>query len=153
MKFSGLAHRSKLFYQTMGQLDRHRHQLRCFVAGVAEHEPLIAGTLLLVQAFALGDPLGDIGGLTIKGNQHGAGVGIEAHAGIGITDFTDGGADDFRVIDDGVGGYLAGDDRHAGGNHGFAGHAGAWILGQYGIEDGIGYLIGHLIGMPFGHGL
>ena len=115
----------------------HRHELRGFIAGIAEHQPLIAGPLLLVQAFALGDPLGDIGGLTIKGNQHGAGVGIEAHAGIGITDFTDGGADDFRVIDDGVGGYLAGDDHHAGFRQSFTSHSTLRILRERSIQHSI----------------
>jgi len=27
----------------MGELDRHRHQLRCLVAGEAEHHALVAG--------------------------------------------------------------------------------------------------------------
>ena len=36
-----------------------------------------------------------------------------------------------------------------GGNKGLAGNACVGVLGDYGIEDGIGYFIGDLVGMAF----
>ena len=40
-----LAHRAEPLGQPVGDRDRQRHQLRGVVAGVAEHQPLVAGAL------------------------------------------------------------------------------------------------------------
>ena len=57
---SGLAELRQPDRQLVGQLDRHGHQIRRLVAGKAEHQALVAGALLLVQALALGDALRDV---------------------------------------------------------------------------------------------
>ena len=38
-------------------------------------------------------------------------------------------------------------------NHGFTGDAGVFVLGDDGVEHGIGNLVGDLVGMAFGDGL
>ena len=51
------------------------------------------------------------------------------------------------------GGDLAGDDRDAGLDQGLAGHAGALVLRQDGVEDGVGDLVRDLVRVAFGNGL
>jgi hypothetical protein len=51
--------------------DRQRHQLRRVVAGVAEHQPLVAGAVAI-------DPHRDVGALAVQ-RHHLAGLGAEAH--------------------------------------------------------------------------
>ena len=153
IKNIGLAHGGQFRHQLVGELDRHRHELGGFVAGIAEHQPLIAGPLLLVQPFPFRHPLGDIGGLLVDGDEDGAGVGIEAHGRVGVADVADGLTDDLGIFDAGVGGDLAGNHGHTGGHESFAGDARFGILGQDGVEDGIGDLVGNLVGMTFADGL
>ncbi len=47
----------------MGQVDRQRHQLGGFVAGVAEHQALVAGALFLGVVLGAVYAAGDVGGL------------------------------------------------------------------------------------------
>src|SRR5208337_4400942 len=44
-------------------------------------------------------------------------------------------------------GDFTGDDGDARGNHGFAGHAAVWVLGEQRVEDAIGDLVGQLVGV------
>ena len=53
-------------HQAMGIIDRHRHQLRRFVAGVAEHEPLIARPLIHFLFLGAVDALGNVGDCLLK---------------------------------------------------------------------------------------
>ena len=46
LHFAGLADPGQLAAQPMGKHDRRRHQLRRFVAGITEHQPLVARALL-----------------------------------------------------------------------------------------------------------
>ena len=48
----------------MGIVDRRRHQLRRLAAGVAEHDALVAGALVLVAGGV--DALGDVGRLRVQ---------------------------------------------------------------------------------------
>jgi hypothetical protein len=56
-------------------------------------------------------------------------------------------------VDVGLGCDLAGNDHQASRGESFSGHAAKRILRQACVEDGIGYLVGDLIGMPFSHRL
>jgi hypothetical protein len=47
-------------------VDRRRHQLRRLAAGIAEHDALVAGALVLVAGGV--DALGDVGRLAVQ--QH-----------------------------------------------------------------------------------
>ena len=66
---AGLARMGEVFEDLVRVVDRRRHQLRRFAAGVAEHDALVAGALFLVVAGLVGvDALGDVGGLRMQ--QH-----------------------------------------------------------------------------------
>ena len=149
IKHAGLADVGQTGDQLVRQQDRHRHQFGGLVAGKAEHEPLVAGALLLEHPLAFRHALGDIGRLLVDGGENRTGFPVESHRGVVVADLADGLPDDLRVIDDGVGGYLAGDDRHARGHHGFAGNARLGILGENGVKNCVRYLVGDLVRMPF----
>ena len=144
-KRSILAHLRESHGQLMRQRDGSRHQLLVLVAGVAEHHALIA---CAAGVYAHGD----IAGLFVDAGDYGAGVAVEAVQGIVVADGLHGAADDLLKIDVGFGGDFSGDDDQAGGSKGFAGYAARGVFGQAGVEDGVGNLIGDLIGMAFGYG-
>jgi len=141
--FAGLAQFCKSAGDFVGQIDRQGHIDGGFPAGIAEHQSLVAGSASI-------DAHGNVGTLLFEGNEDGAVVGIEADGGVGVADFSDGIACELGDIDDGLGGNLAGDERHAGGNKGFAGDAAVGVLGQHGIQNGIGDLVGDFVRMAHG---
>jgi hypothetical protein len=143
------AHLGLALHDAVGVVDRHRHQLRRLVAGVAEHQALVAGALLEVEALAFVHALGDVGRLAVDGGEHGAGLVVEADVGVVVADALDGVLGDLAVVDVRLGGDLAGDDDEAGGHQRLAGDAGMLVDGQDGVEDGIGNLVGDLVGMAF----
>ncbi len=130
-----------------------RHHRLGFGSGIAEHQALIAGTLFFgffLLLFVAVDALGDIRRLLADQIEHAAGGAVEADGGAVVADVGDHLAGQRFQVDPGAGGDLAGDDRHAGLHQGFAGHARARILGQDGIQHGVGNLVGDLVRMPFG---
>jgi len=86
--------------------DGHRHVARRLVAGIAEHQALVAGALVEI---ALVDAARDIGRLLPVGDEHRAGRGVEADRRIVIADALDGVARHLVVMDARVGGDLAGE--------------------------------------------
>ena len=141
--------------------DRDRHVGRGLVAGVAEHEALVAGALevvvVLLAAFAgferIEDAAGDVVGLLADGDGHAAAGAVETVGRGVVADAQDGLPDDLRDFDVGVGGDLAGDVDQAGGGQRLHGHPGLGVLGQQGVEDRIADLVADLVGMSFGHRL
>ena len=95
--------------QAVREMDRQRHQLRGFVAGVAEHQALVARALVQVQSLAFIHALGDVLGLLAIGDDHGAGVRVETDSRIVVADALDGLARDFAVVDPRAGGDFAGE--------------------------------------------
>jgi hypothetical protein len=83
-QFARLAHRRLALHQLRGQPERVGHEIRCFVGGVAEHQPLVAGT-----DFAIGTvyPLIDVAGLKVEAHLHFAGIRVDARGGIGVAGF------------------------------------------------------------------
>ena len=153
-----MAHFRQAPGQPVGQADGQRHQLGRLVAGVAEHDALVAGShqiqRVAVVVVGLVHPLGNIGRLLIQGHQHGTAVGIETtSAGTGVADLIDHAPHEGVEVHPGGGGDLTGDQAEARVHHGFAGHSGGRILGQQGIQHRIAHLITDLVGMPFGHRL
>ena len=136
-----------------GQHDRQRHQLRRLIAGVAEHQALVARALLGVQAQSLGDALADVRRLLADRREHGAGARVEVVARVVVADLGDGLANDRRHVDIAVGRDLARDERHARGHERFARHARTRVLCKQSIENGVGNLVCDLVGMAGGHGL
>ena len=62
-------------------------------------------------------------------------------------------ADDLLEVHPGLGGDLAGDDRHAGLDQRLAGDPRPLVLREHGVEDGVGDLVGDLVRVALGHGL
>ena len=87
------------FHQAVREVDRHRHEAGRFVAGVAEHQALVAGALVEVEAAAFVHALCDVLRLLAVGDQHRAGVGIKADRGVGVADALDRLAGDLAVVD------------------------------------------------------
>ena len=141
----------------MGQADRQGHQFRRFIAGEAEHDPLVAGTdqieRVAVMVVGLVHPLGDVGRLLVEGDQHGGTAGIKAAGpGSAVADLLDHTPHQAVEVNPGVGGDLAGDQAQAGVHHGFAGHPAGGILGKHRIQHGVAHLVADLVGVPFRDG-
>ena len=135
----------------MGVVDRRRHQRRGLVAGIAEHDALVAGTLVLVAGGI--DALGDMGRLGMEIDRDVGGLPVEAF--LLVADILDrlAGELDHRVLGDGIGtAHLAGDDDAVGGGKRLAGHAGLGLCRQIGIDDGVGDPVADLVRMTLGNG-
>ena len=66
---------------------------------------------------------------------------------VDVADLADDVADDLGIVDRGLGGDFAGHDGDARGDHRFAGHAAVGVLGEQGVEDAVGDLVGQFVGM------
>jgi putative ubiquitin-RnfH superfamily antitoxin RatB of RatAB toxin-antitoxin module len=140
-------------HETVCVVDGRRHQFGCFIAGVTEHQALVAGARVEVVIARLVDPLRDIVALLVVGHEHGAALVVDAVLGVVVADALDGVARDLDVIDVGVGRDLAREHHQAGVAQRFGRHARAGILSVDGVEDRVGDLVGHLVRMTLGHGL
>ena len=129
----------------MGQADGQRHQFGRLVAGVAEHHALVARTGNLIVGAK-----GNVRALAVDVGDNAAGIAVEAVLGTVVADGADdlaGGAGDVNVA---ARGDLAHDVDKAGGAGRLARYTRTGILGQDGIEDGIGNLVADFVGMPLG---
>ena len=148
--------------QTLGHFlrngDGQRHQLRRFVAGIAEHHALVAGAVVqLGIAAALGlqalvHAQGDVTALLVDVGDNGAGVSVKAVFGAVIADVQHHLTGDLGDVHIAVGGDLAHNVDQARRSAGLAGHAAVGILFQNGVQHGIGDLVADLVGMPLGDG-
>jgi hypothetical protein len=144
-----LAHLGLALDQTVGEGDGRGHQHAGLVAGIAEHQTLVAGALIL--GLLPVHTLGDIRGLLADDVDHATGIGVVADLGGGVADILDHLAHQILQVDPGAGGDFPADDRHAGLDHGFAGHTGQLVLGENGVEHGVGDLISQFVRMAFGY--
>ena len=106
----------------MAVVDRRRHQLRRFAAGVAEHDALVASAFVLLTRHI--DALGDVGRLRMQQNFHVGGLPMEAV--LFVADVTDGVARGLLdpLLGDAVGPTrLTGDDHAVGRRKRFASSA------------------------------
>ena len=140
-----LAHFAQLRGELVCQRDRRRHQLGRLVRGIAKHHALVAGAAG-VHAHR------DVRRLRVDGRDDRAGIRVEAVFRVGVTDVRDGVADDLLKVDIRVGRDLARNDHQASAGQRFAGHAAHRVLRQAGVKNGIGDLVGNLVGMAFGNG-
>ena len=138
-----------LLGEVAGKLVGEGHEGLGLVGGVAEHHTLVTSTevLVLLDVVLAEDGLVDFGGLLFDGNEEVAGLVVEALGGVVEADVFDGGADDLLVVEDGFGGDFTEDHDHTGLEAGLAGDLGVGISGEAGVEDGVGDLIGHLVGV------
>ena len=143
--------------QLLGQGQRQGHQLRCLVAGVTEHHALVSravGQLAVCAGLALQrfvHAQGDVRGLFVDGGDDAAGIAVKAVLATVIADLPHHFPGDLGDIHIAGGGDLAHHMDEAGAGCGLAGHAAHGILGQDGIQDGVGNLIADLVGMSFRH--
>ena len=96
---------------------------------------MIAGALLFVQTFAFGHALRNIRRLLLDRGQDGAGIAVESHGGIGVTDIAHHFAHDIDVAHFGLAGDFAGNDDHAGLGETFASYAAVRIARQMGVQE------------------
>ncbi len=156
---SVLAYRGEPPGQPVRQRDRHRHELRGLIGGVAEHHPLVTGAravqlvvgLLVPVLVGLVDALRDIRGLLVHGDQHRAVVAVEAAVPVVVTDRGHGVPDDPRVVQLLGRGDLARDHHHPGGDQRLAGHPGVRVVRERGVQNGIRNGVGDLVRVPLGH--
>jgi hypothetical protein len=131
-------------------LDRRRHQLRRLVAGVAEHDALVAGALVLVVAGI--DALGDVGRLLVHIAVDLGGLEVEAP--LHVADLADGFAGGlahllgagrvlFRHLD------LAQQHHPVGGGGGLDGNPALRLAADDQVDDGVRDLVAQLVGMAF----
>ncbi len=147
-----LAHHGLAFGEAVGIVDGRGHEDVGFVASIAEHEALIAGALVQIDATAFIHPLGDVRRLFVEGLHHGAGGPVETHLGGIVADAPHGLPRHVGIVHLRRGGDLPRQDDEARGDQGLRRHPSTRILGQDGIQDGIGDLVGDLVGMTFGDG-
>jgi hypothetical protein len=133
------------------------HQVGGFVAGIAEHQALVAGADV---AAGERDAFMNLDRLVVEAHLHFAGVWIDAGFGIAVADVAQHlagnrfGAVAHLVEEFLADGFeLAGDHHQVVGHEGFAGDLGLGLFGQKGIEDGVGNLVGDLVRVAFGNGL
>ena len=141
-----LAQRRQAMRERVRELNRQRHQFHCFIGRVAEHHALIAGAAGV-------HALRNVGRLRVDRAHDGARLVVEAERSVGVADPFDRLAHDVGQRHVGRGRDLAGDDHQTRRDQRFTGHACRRILGQDGVEHGIGNLVRDLVRMSFGHGL
>ena len=135
----------------MREDQRRRHHLAGLVAGVAEHDALVAGALLLL-GFA-DDALVDVRRLFVNGRQDAARIAVELILALGVADALDHAARDGLHVDIRLRAHFSGHDHEARGAEGFARHFRVGVAAQEFVEDCVGNLIRNFIGMPLGHRL
>ena len=119
------------------------------VAGVTEHDALIAGTLLLLGFTH--DTLVDVGRLLVDGRNNTARIAVETVITLGVADLVDDATCHTLHIDIGLRAHLAGDDHETRRAEGFAGDLRIGVVAKEFVENGVGNLIRDLIGVSLGH--
>ena len=139
----------------MREHDRRGHQLWRLIAGVAEHQALVARALFVgVLAFVrvVVDALGDVVGLLAERAEDLAGIRLEHAILVRVADLTDGGTGLREVVELGAGRDLTGEDDDVALGEGFTGHAAFGVLRKAGVEDAVADRVAHLVGVAFGDG-
>jgi hypothetical protein len=96
------------------QVNCQWHQGWGFVAGIAEHQPLVARALIQIIVGCAIHALGDVGALLVISDQYSAALVINAVFGVVIADALDGVACHLNVIDIGGGGDFASKNYESG---------------------------------------
>ena len=132
--------------EPVGEEDRQRHPFRRLVGGVAEHQPLIAGSP---------DSNGPADFRSLPGYQlpNGNAVGVEGFAGIRVTDAANHLPRDGRRINRRLGGDLPGNDDVSPLAENLAGHPGIPVGRDMRIQDRVRDEIADLVRVPLGHRL
>lgn len=138
--------------ELVGKHQGKGEELGGLVGGIAEHDTLVTSTKIL-EAVVKVETLGNIGRLLLDGDEEVKGLVVKALGGVIVTDVLDGVADNLLVVDLALGGDLAEDHDHASLGGGLASNLGHRVLSQARIENGVGNLIGNLVGMALAYRL
>ena len=143
----------------MAVIQRRGHQVGRLVAGEAEHDPLIAGALVLVGPFRPGiDALCDFDRLAVEMIFEGQRLPVETI--LLVTDLAHRPADDtfdlflrtfgpVAVLEHALAADFTGQNDALRSGHRFAGDARFGVLREEQVDDGVGNLVGDLVGMAF----
>ena len=91
----------------MRVVNRGRHQLGCFIAGIAKHQTLVAGAGIEVVIRRMVYALGNVVGLFVVSDENRAAFVINTVFGVVVADAFDRVPRDLDVVHVGVGGDLA----------------------------------------------
>ena len=131
----------------MGDVEGERHVIIGLPAGIAEHHPLVAGTLFVFVGPV--DAAVDIGRLLVNGIEDPAGIPFKTVLPLGIPDGIDDAARNLGHIDVCLRLDLACHDNLAGGHKGFNGYFRFGVECQELVDHGIGDLVGDLVRVTF----
>ncbi len=156
---AGLAQCRQPLGKRVGKRDRQRHQLRRLVAGVAEHQPLIARTYIqpVARAFLClqraVNAHRNVRRLLMDGGNDRAAVAVKTEFRPRIADLAHSIAHDLLQVNVRVRRDLAHDGNQPRRAECLARHARQGILAEHLVQDRIGNDVADLVGMPLGHGL
>ena len=157
-----LAHPGEALGEPVREVDGQRHELGRVVAGVAEHQALVARALLVEQVVDVAagavlvrrvHALGDVGRLGADGDRHAAGAAVEAFLRAVVADLEDGLAHELRDLDVAARRHLTRDVHEPGRDERLDRHPRLGVDGQQGIEDRVADLVADLVRVPLGDGL
>lgn len=129
--------------QLVRKNDGQGQQFGGLVGGIAEHDTLVTSAELLKSLFVV-ETLGNVRRLLLNGDQHVAGLVVEALVGAIVANFFDGATNDLLVVKLGLGGDLTKDHDHTGLGGSLASDLGERVLGKAGIEYRVTDLVGDL---------
>ena len=138
--------------ELVGKQDGQWEVLRGLISSVAEHYALIASAQLFQRLVKL-EALCDVRGLLLDGYHNIAGLVIKPLTRIIIANVFDGAANDFLIVQSGIGGDLTKHHDHASLGGGLTCHFRHWIFRKTSIKNSIRDLITNLVGMAFSDGL
>jgi hypothetical protein len=155
-----LAHLGELLGEALRDHDRQRHQHVGVVAGVAEHQALVARALLVQGVHGTGarlvaavDALGDVARLAPDSDHHAAGLAVEALVGGVVADREDPVPDGLLDVDVPARVDLTGDHHEARGQQCLHRDPRVGVLREHGVQDGVTDLVSDLVRVTLGHRL
>ena len=145
---------SELGAELVGNVHGVGHERLSLVGGVAKHDTLVTGTVILVLLLAHAvHSLADVRGLCLDGDDDVGGLVVKALVGVVVADLLDRVTDNLLVVDLGRGGDLTEDHDHAGLASSLASNLGVGVLVEARVEDGVADLVGELVGVALIDGL
>ena len=131
----------------MGQIERYRHIVLCFSTSIAEHHALVAGTLVLLITIVNASV--NISALFMNGIQNATRIAIKLIGSLRIADTLNGFARNGLQVDISFRAHFAHNHHLSGSYKRFNCTASLVVVSEKLVEQGIGNLIRHLIGMSF----
>jgi len=144
-----LAQLGLAFHQAVCVIDGRGHQLGRFVAGIAEHQALVASAGVQLVIAGLVHALGDVLALLVVGDEYRATLVVDAVFGVVVADALDGVACDLDVVHIRTGGDFTGQYHQTGVGQCLGSHAAVRVLGENSVQNRVRDLVGDLVGVAF----